>query len=104
MENLTNEVEGCNLFNFAKGRLRGDKIALLRDKHHKGTDLFKLKNNVGTRTNRYRLTLENFVLDVKRILLSINKVFFKQSQTSCKDDHCTPALEAKGFASRSEDR
>lgn len=70
-------MEGCDLFNFAKGRLRGDKIALLRDKHHKGTDLFKLKNNVGTRTNRYRLTLKNLGLDVKRILLTINKAFFK---------------------------
>lgn len=70
-------MEGCDLFSFAKGRLRGDKITLLRDKHHKGTDLFKLKNNVGTRTNRYRLTLKNLGLDVKRKLLTINKVFFK---------------------------
>lgn len=64
------------MFNSAKGRLRGDKIALLRDKHHKGTDLFKLKNNVGTRTNRYRLTLKNLGLDVKRILLTV-KAFFR---------------------------
>lgn len=70
-------MEGCDLFNFVKGRLRGDKTALLRDKHHEGTDLFKLRNNVGTRTNRYRLTLKNLGLDVKRILLTINTVFFK---------------------------
>lgn len=75
-------MEGCDLFNFAKGRLRGDKIALLRDKHHEGTELFKLKNNVGTRTNRYRLTLKNLGLDVKRIMLTINKVFCKSSQPS----------------------
>lgn len=64
------------LFNFAKGRVQEDKIALLRDKHHGGTDLFKLMNNVGTRTNRYRLIRKNFGLDVKRILLAIHKVFF----------------------------
>lgn len=77
-------MEGCDLFNCAKGRLRRAKIVLLRDKHHEGTDLFKLKNNTGTRTNTYRTTLKNLGLDVKRISLTINKMFFKQPQTSCR--------------------
>lgn len=58
-------MEGCVLFNFAKGRLQEDKITPLRDKHHGGTDLFKSKNNVGTRTNRYRLSRKNLGLILK---------------------------------------
>lgn len=54
-------MKGCDLFNFEKGRLRGAKIPLLKDKHHEGTDLFKLKNNAGTRTNTYRLTLKKIL-------------------------------------------
>ncbi|CAM5141001.1 unnamed protein product [Natator depressus] len=71
MENLSYErrLGELGLFSLTKRRLREDMIALYKYirgiNTREGEELFKLSNNVDTRTNGYKLTTRKFRLEIR---------------------------------------
>ncbi|CAM5111945.1 unnamed protein product [Natator depressus] len=71
IENLSYErrLKELGLFSLTKRRLRGDMIALYKYirgiNTREGEELFKLSNNVDTRTNGYKLAIRKFRLEIR---------------------------------------
>ncbi|CAM4504902.1 unnamed protein product [Lepidochelys kempii] len=71
MENVSYEgrLKELGLFSLNKRRLRGDMIALYKYirgiNTGEGEELFKLSNNVDTRTNGYKLATRKFRLEIR---------------------------------------
>ncbi|CAM4599933.1 unnamed protein product [Lepidochelys kempii] len=84
MENLSYErrLKELGLFSLTKRRLRGDMIALYKYirgiNTREGEELFKLRTNVDTRTNGYKLATRKFRLEI-RLFLIIRGVKFWNS-------------------------
>ncbi|CAM5166439.1 unnamed protein product [Eretmochelys imbricata] len=85
MENLSYErrLKELGLFSLTKRRLRGDMIVLYKYirgiNTGEGEELFKLSTNVDTRTNRYKLAIGKFRLEIIRRFLTIRGVKFWNS-------------------------